>query len=415
MNDLIKPTKSQLDWHDCEIGVFIHFSINTFNNKQWSNGALDPITFNPTHLDCEQWVKVAKDLGAKYMVMVTKHHDGFCLWQTKTTDYSVKSSPYKKGKGDIVKEFVEACRKNEMKIGFYLSPWDRNSSIYPDKEKYDKLYVQQLTELLVEYLEKDELFEFWLDGAGSKGRVYNWDSIIGTIKKYHPNSMIFNMGDPTIRWCQNEFGHAPYPNYYVIKKSDWVLYDKGKGFSDGTGDTWVPAEVNFPIRLMQWFYQKKPIQIPLLTLKGLIKRYNRSVGYGSNMLLGHHPDRRGLIPEKDAKRTKELGDEIRRRFCNIVAETSGNGYEIELILDRREINCIVCQEDIQFGQAIDSYFFEQWKENEWEPIKLKDKSLTIGYKKIDYFKNTINPKKIRLKIDKAAIEPKIKSLRAYMI
>jgi alpha-L-fucosidase len=178
VKELVKPTPAQVRWQNAEFGMFVHFGINTFNNREWSDGTKSPKTFNPKRLNTDQWIQVAKNAGVNYMILTCKHHDGFCLWQTETTDYSVKSSPYKQGKGDVVDEFVASCRKFGMKFGFYLSPWDRHEPCYKDKEAYDKFYAKQLNELLTKYAEHDELFEIWFDGAGSAGREYDWKSII---------------------------------------------------------------------------------------------------------------------------------------------------------------------------------------------------------------------------------------------
>ena len=190
---IAKPTKQQLEWQDMEMGMFCHFGLNTFMDREWGDGTDSPECFDPKALDCSQWVLAAKKAGMKYLILTAKHHDGFCLWPTKTTDYSVKSSPWENGKGDVVKLCSEACEKEGIHFGLYLSPWDRNAPCYSNKEEYDKFYLRQLTELITQY---GPLVELWFDGAGSEGREYDWASVMEAINKYQPKAMVFNIGTP---------------------------------------------------------------------------------------------------------------------------------------------------------------------------------------------------------------------------
>ena len=202
------PTALQLRWQDTELGLFFHFGINTFYGKEWSDGSLAPGGFSPTRLDPHRWVETAKAAGAGYVVLTAKHHDGFCLWPTETTDYSVRSSPFRGGRGDVVGELAEACDRAHMPLGLCLSPWDRHEPSYPDAAAYDRFYVRQLTELCTRY---GHLFELWFDGAGSEGRRYDWDAIMEVADRYQPQAMVFNMGRKTIRWVGTRTAWPPTP------------------------------------------------------------------------------------------------------------------------------------------------------------------------------------------------------------
>ncbi len=424
-NPLPLPSKEQVDWLDAEIGMFCHFGINTFYNKEWSDGSLDPIKFNPTKLDCNNWVKVAKDMGAKYMILTAKHHDGFCLWPTKTTDYSVKSTPYKEGKGDIVKEFIDACKKEEMPVGLYLSPWDRHEPCYANKEEYDKFYLAQLTEILTSY--DVDMFEIWFDGAGSEGREYDWDSIMAVCNKHHPKAMIFSMGKPTIRWVGNELGYAPDPNWCVLKMGkDFTEMEKteikGVGLllesCDGLGNYWLPAECDVPIRkrffIRLWFYHPHS-RLFLRSYRHLIRLYEKSVGRGANLLLNLAPNRDGLIDRLDAKRARQLGAEIKRRYNknNIVAKTQGEGEILTISLEQKQkINCVVLQEEISEGQRVREYEVEYLgQEGKWEILS---KGTSIGHKKIDRFKSK-KVKQVRINITNSLAPPILKNFSLLFI
>lgn len=398
-----------------ELAMFIHFNINTYHNKQWSDGTLDPKTFNPTDLDCEQWVQVAQTIGAKYIVLTVKHHDGFCLWPTKTTGYSVASSSYKDGKGDVLQEFLDACRKHGMGVGLYLSPWDRNCPVYDDQDKYTDIYEEQLRELVEDYCDQDEIVEFWFDGANSYKDKFDWDRIYGILRKHQPNCSAFNMGYMDIRWVGNEWGRGQYPNYHVIKFNEWPKYELGKGSSNGEGDYWTNVEINYPIRPLQWFHQEKPFQTRLFSVKKLVKRYYNSVGQGANMLLNLGPDKSGKIPRKDALQAKKLGDQIRTLFSEktFIAETTGEGDEVILEFPPQIIDTVVIQENLMEGQRVDSYMLFYWQKDGWVPLKSKKKFLTIGHKKIDPLVKPVTTGKIKWKVKEAISSPIIRRLAVY--
>ncbi|MGO2994142.1 MAG: alpha-L-fucosidase, partial [Brachybacterium alimentarium] len=316
---VLAPTPAQLAWQKDGLGVFFHFGVNTFAGKEWSDGTLAPDTFDPSDLDADQWVRTARDLGAKYVVLTAKHHDGFCLWPTATTAYSVASSPWKDGGGDVVAEVVDACRRHGMKLGLYLSPWDRNAPQYEDPETYDEFYLAQLRELCTNY---GELHELWFDGAGSAGREYAWDRIGEVIAELQPTAMVFNMGPATIRWVGNEDGLAADPVEYVTTSTDLNNYDEDV---IQTGEAvYLPPECDVSLR-KGWFWQ--PGEEPK-SLSHLLAIHDRSIGLGANLLLNIPPDRRGRLDDADVERVRELAEALQQRFgdpVEAVLETGGAG------------------------------------------------------------------------------------------
>jgi len=298
----IKPKPQQLSWQALEIGVLIHFGPNTFQDREWGNGTADPKIFDPADLDAEQWVLAAKAGGAKYLVMVAKHHDGFCLWPSRHTEYSVKNSPWRGGKGDLVKEVEQACRKHGLRFGIYLSPWDRHEPSYKDNARYDDYYNNQLTELCTRY---GELVEIWLAGAGSEGHVYDFDRYVRTMRTYQPNANIFadtgflQYGD--VRWVGNEEGFAPEENWNVVDRLGYLRYR--------------PVEADTPLRHRHWFWHPND-ESSLKTLAQLMEIYEKSVGRGAQLVLGLAPDNRGRMPDSDVQRLKEFGDTLRRVYGN---------------------------------------------------------------------------------------------------
>lgn len=306
------PTPAQLRWQELELGVFIHFGINTFAGKEWSDGTVPASSFNPTELDAGSWVRAAKTAGARYLILTAKHHDGFCLWPTATTDYSVASSPWRGGTGDVVREAAEACKEQGIGLGLYLSPWDRNADCYNNPAAYDDFYVRQLTELCTGY---GPLMELWFDGAGSVGRKYDWDRIIAVVKEHQPDAMIFNMGQPTIRWVGNENGLASDPVTYVVDRTSDTQYTETS--SGLLAEHYLPPECDVSIR-RGWFWH--PDDQPK-SVEHLLAIYYQSVGMGANLLLNVPPDTRGLIPDRDILVLKEWKAELDRRLSGVVEAT----------------------------------------------------------------------------------------------
>lgn len=409
------PEKKQLEWQNLEVGLFCHFGLNTFNNREWGNGTDSPQSFNPTLLDAGQWAKAAKEAGFKYIILTAKHHDGFCLWPTETTDYSVKSSPWKDGKGDVVAEVAEACKQEGLLLGLYLSPWDRHEPCYTDKEAYDEFYLGQLTELLTGY---GPLVEVWFDGAGSEGREYDWKRIIEAVHLLQPNAQIFNMGEPTIRWVGNEAGVAPYPCWNTATQTKSSLYAEE---IEDCQIKWLPAECDVPNRRFHWFWHPED-EDSILPLEDLMDIYYRSVGHGCNLLLNVAPDNRGLLPDADVESLLNFGKEISRRFSCPIAVTTGKGYELELELGSLQaVNHVILMEDLSNGENIGSYTLEARIPNEWKMNgdcdpdyiwTLLVNGSAVGHKKIDKF-HMILTDRLRIRISDSISEPVIKSFEAY--
>jgi alpha-L-fucosidase len=310
-----------------------------------------------------------------------------------------------------------------MKIGIYLSPWDRNQEqfgCYSDEKAYDEFYCQQLTELLTWY--DAEYFEIWFDGAGSEGHTYNWEKIVGVIKRYQPKALIFGMGAPTIRWVGNESGFAPYPTWYVLNSPGGFsemekIEIEGVGLylreSHGFGNVFIPPECDVPIRKWCWFYHTNN-RILLKSLKHLIGLYDKSVGRGCNLLLNLAPNRDGLIEEPDAKRARQLGALIKKRYQSPIKEISGKEgeYTVDLVLSSpRKINCVITQENMADGQRVREYCIQIWDKVGWETVY---SGISIGHKKIDHIKPVLI-QKIRLKISNALLPPRIKRFAVYLI
>lgn len=400
------PTKQQLAWQDLEMGMFCHFGMNTFCDQEWGEGNDSPQLFNPAELDARQWVRTAKEAGFRYFVLTAKHHDGFCLWPTATTDYSVASSPWKDGKGDVVRECADACREEGIGFGLYLSPWDRHEPCYADPEAYDDFYARQLEELLTSY---GDLVEIWFDGAGSEGREYDWSRIMALIKQYQPNAMVFNMGAPTIRWVGNEDGLAPYPCWNTAESARVSMFSEASLKWLSETPRWVPAECDVPIRKDRWFWHPNEEHL-LLSLEQLMDIYYRSVGHGATLLLNLAPDHRGLLPQVDVERVIAFGNEVRDRFDQSIAETLGEGHFIELELNEHTvINHIITMEDISFGERVREYTLEAHSDGEWIEIV---RGSAIGHKKIDQF-SPITANKVRLKVTEAVDNPIIRRLAVF--
>lgn len=402
------PTRQQLAWQDMELGMFFHFGLNTFCNKEWGEGTDSPELFHPVSLDARQWVRTAKRAGFAYVLLIAKHHDGFCLWPTKTTDYSVRSSPWKNGQGDVVRECAEACREEGMPFGIYLSPWDRHDPRYAVKEAYDDVYCEQLTELLTQY---GPLVEIWFDGAGSEGRQYDWPRIMEIVKRYQPDAMVFNMGAPTIRWVGNEDGVAPYPCWNAADAARVSMFTNEMTSWLPETPAWVPAECPVPIRSGHWFWHPGN-ESGLRSLDELMEMYCRSVGHGATLLLNVAPDNRGLLPDEDVRRVIEFGDEIRRRFAKPLAETGGEGsLLVNELSEELPVDQIVLMERIAHGERVKAYTLEADRDGSWVELV---RGSAIGHKKIDRFE-PVRTKRIRLKVLSSEGEPLIRSFAVYCV
>ncbi len=406
-DNLAKPTPEQVAWADTEIGMFIHFGPATWQDVEEDNLSTPLDQINPEKLDTDQWVQVARDMGAKYVVFVAKHSGGFCSWQTDTTDYSIKHTPWRNGKGDVLADLSASCKKKGLKLGVYISPADHKHHINAggkaenaeEQKEYDKIYRQQLTEILSNY---GEMFEVWFDGSTGT-------AVTDIIQKHAPHAMVFQGPAATIRWVGNEDGTAPYPAWNALPMA---LARTGKATAkagDPDGDAWMPNECD--TEMTKYWHWKTNGSETLKSLDTLMDTYNKSVGRGAVLLLNQSPDRTGLIPAADAKRGKEFGDEVRRRFAKSLGDATGKGDVVELDLGKPTIlDTLVTMEDIAQGERVREYTIEGLAGDKW--IELA-KGTAIGHKKIDALPKPIEVSKLRLNITKSAAEPQIRKLSAY--
>jgi alpha-L-fucosidase len=416
----LKPSPQQVEWQDLEMGALIHFGPNTFLDHEWGDGTADPKVFNPTQFNPEQWMQALQAAGAKYVVFVAKHHDGFCLWPTAQTDYSVKSSPWQNGHGDAVRQVEEAARKYGLKFGVYLSPWDRHEPRYSNSAEYDQYYTAELDELAQNYA---DLEEFWLDGAGSAGHVYNFPRIIEELRTYQPNTLVFadvalfEYGD--IRWVGNEGGVIPYENWNVIDRHGYLR--------------WRPVEADTPLRKNHWFWHPND-ESSLKSLADLLSIYEQTVGRGGQLMLGIAPDRRGLLPEADVQRLQEFGAALRKLYGNnLVAGHVRSTPDDELALDGNPdtfwsapagshhamlnvsfakpitFDHALTMEWLNAGQHVEQYAIEVYKDGKWIGVA---QGYSIGHKRIDHFA-PVTVSRIRLNILASSAEAHIREFQIF--
>ena len=427
------PSPQQLEWQQMELTAFLHFGINTFTDREWGDGTEDPALFNPTELDAEQWVRTLKDAGFKMVLLTAKHHDGFCLWPTKTTRHSVASSPWKGGKGDVVKELRDACTKYGMKFGVYLSPWDRNAECYGDSPRYNQFFIEQLTELLTNY---GEVHEVWFDGANGEGpngkkQEYDWDAFYKTIQRLQPKAVMAIMGDD-VRWVGNEKGIGRETEWSATVLTPGIyarsaennkrlgVFGKAKDLgsrqmlTNATELFWYPSEVDVSIR-PGWFWHEKEND-KVKSLKHLTDIYFQSVGYNSVLLLNIPPDRCGLIHEADVARLREFAAYRRQAFANNAVQngqtpwTARAGEQREYALKPGStINVVLLQEDIARGQRVEDFTVEARVGGTWQQL---GKGTTVGYKRMLRFP-AVEADTIRLTIGQTRLEANIANVAAY--
>jgi len=426
-----KPTKEQLEWAACEIGAIIHFDINVYEpdyewRGQWDYNP-DPKIFNPKKLDTDQWVKSIKDMGGEYAVLVAKHCTGFSLWPTKAHDYSVSSSPWKNGKGDIVGDFIKSCKKYKVRPGLYYSAAANgyfkvdNPGLVITKDKkaqahYNKVVEQQLTELWSEY---GDLFEIWFDG-GVLPEEKGGPAIIPIMNKYQPNAVVFQGPKGTkslIRWVGNERGVAAYPSWSTTHTTTSSGGDKeiDKLHGDPEGPLWCPGEADFPIRAGGWqggwFYHKDNTKT-LRSKEDLVNRYYDTAGRNTNMLIGVVINPDGLVPSEDVSRMKEFGDEIKKRFKKPIKSTKGKKKELLVKLKKgTEINHVILEEGIKEGERIRDFEILGLQNSKWISLK---KGTCIGHKYIGKF-NAEKLDAVKLLIYKSVGTPIIKQMSIYNI
>ena len=417
----IKPSPQQVAWQDLEFGVLIHFGTNTFLDREWGDGTASPKVFAPSQFDPEQWMRAIKAAGAKYVVLVAKHHDGFCLWPTGQSDYSVKSSPWENGQDDVVRRVSQAARKFDLKFGVYLSPWDRHEPSYKNSAKYDDYYIAELSELTANY---GDLVEFWLDGAGSEGHVYNFPRIIDNLRISQPNTLVFadaalfEYGD--IRWAGNEDGTIPYENWNVLDRHGYLR--------------WRPVEADTPLHKNHWFWHPND-EATLKSVAELVSTYEETIGRGGQLMLGLSPDRRGMLPDADVNRLEQFGAAIRKRYGrNLIAKEHIRGQgAIEAALDGDpetfwsapagshqavlEANFAkpvtfdhaLVMEWLNDGQHVEQFRIEAWTGKDWSPLV---EGNAIGHKRIDHF-GPVSASRIRLNILASSSEAHIREFQVF--
>ena len=450
------PSARQLAWHEREFYGFIHFSINTFTDKEWGYGDEAATVFNPMALDARQWARTARDAGMKGLIITAKHHDGFALWPSRFTEHSVKGSPWKDGKGDVVGDLAAACREYGLAFGVYLSPWDRNHAEY-GRPAYLDYYRNQLRELLTHY---GTIAEVWFDGAnggdgyygGARERrridgstYYDWANTWKLVRELQPMATMFSDVGPDVRWVGNEKGVAFETSWNPITLDGYYpghpRYTQiAAGKPDGAD--WVPPEVDVSIR-PGWFYHPAE-DAKVATVDRLVEIYEQSIGRGSNLLLNIPPDRRGLIPDIDAQRLREFGERIASTYKTDLARQAtvrasqvrfgAAGFSAARVNDGSpstywatddavssgtlelqwaapvRIDRLVIQEFITRGQAVESWAIETETEAGWAPIA---RGTTIGYKRIATFP-PVTTRRVRLTIEKARASLAISTVGAYL-
>lgn len=335
--------------------MFIHFGINTFTGREWGDGTEDPALFDPTGLDCRQWARTAKQAGMKYAILTAKHHDGFCLWPTQTTGHSIRNSPWKNGTGDVVREFVDACREEGVLPGLYCSPWDRNAECYKDPAAYSEFYDRQLTELCSQY---GPLVQLWFDGAGSEGYKYDWDRITRTVRRLQPDAVIFNMGDPDIRWGGNELGYCHPDLWTVVHDGRWDVIWETEQRSIPEPGIYLPAEVPTTINRAGWFWHPNTSD-QVKGLEELVGVYYRSVGHGANLLLNLAPNPQGRLEQAEVDRLMQLSQEINRRFGSALASAGPGTGALEIQLPEPAlVGRFEAMEDLRYGETVLEWVLE---------------------------------------------------------
>ena len=401
-----RPTADQVLWQSYEIGMFVHFSMNTWQDQEYDDLSTPLSEFNPERLDTDQWARVAQDMGAKYIVFVAKHVGGFCMWPTETTDYSVKSTPWRNGQGDVMADLADSCQRYGIRLGVYLSPADRKHGATvggrcetPEAQaRYAETYRRQLTELLSNY---GDMVEVWFDGS----LVIE----VGDILEAHaPRAMVFQGPHATIRWVGNEDGYAPYPAWNSVPAIQAKSGVATAAHGDPDGEVWMPLENDARIRA-NWFWNSKN-HITLKSVEQLMNMYYASVGRGAVLLLNHTPDRTGLIPEADAQRSKEFRQEVQRRFGRSLAETNGAGTEHEIRFESKtKVDHVIIMENIEFGERVRAYVLEGLVGETWQEL---DRGISVGYKRIDGF-SPVELNAIRLRVTESSEVPVIRRFAVF--
>ncbi len=411
-HDLPKPTEVQYKWHEQERIMFIHFDPATWAGIEQDDHSVPLERINPKDLNTDQWCEAALAWGAKQILFVAKHTGGFCWWQTQTTEYGIRNTPYKDGKGDVFKELSESCKKYGLNLGVYVYPGDRTWGAMigsggktqdPSKqEAYNKVFRTQLTEVLTNY---GEMLEVWFDGSIGI-------DISDIMEKYAANAVVFQGPHATIRWPGTESGKLFYPAWNTVKSEDLKTGVSTQIHGDPNGDAWAPLETNTTLYDHYWFWSPEK-EKNRKSVDQLMDCYYQSVGYGSVFLLNASPDTTGLIPADDIKRYREFGDEIKRRFAHPLAKVeSKKGKRITLKFDNPAmVNHAIIVEDYREGERIREYRIEGLSDGKWVELT---RGISVGRKKIDFF-DEIELEGMRLIITKSAARPLIRSFSAYYV
>jgi alpha-L-fucosidase len=411
MNVSIRIKDKQLEFLDWEFGAFFHFGIRTFyeGHRDWDMQEMPLSAFAPSALDCNQWIKTIKAAGARYAILVCKHHDGFANWPSAYTGYSVAHTPWKDGKGDVVREFTDACRLHGVKAGLYYSPAEFGSST-KSAHDYDEYFINQISELLTGYGKIDYL---WFDGNGSEDHKYDTARITAVIRRLQPEILIFNMWDPDTRWVGNESGYAHSPNPNVVNQLSFSVFtDIPETMPQ---DRFLPVECDFRMRLSNWFYSDTD-EHTVKSVDELMGIYYYTVGRGANMLINIGPDRRGLLPGADAKRLLEFGDAIRRRFSCPLTDTFvyKDGSYISELPEPALISHVVLTESFSFEEPTAGFTVKAYPYSYGPPVLVYE-GKTIGHKAICQFPPFFT-KKIEVTLNKAggtADQGRLRSLALY--
>lgn len=460
----VVPSERQYEWQSMEFTAFLHFTVNTFTDMEWGEGTEDPALFNPTELDARQWIRVLKAAGMKLVILTCKHHDGFCLWPSAYNEHSVKSSPWRDGKGDVVKEIADACHEAGLKFGVYLSPWDRHEPTYGDSPVYNEHFKNQLRELLTGY---GEIAEVWFDGACGEGpngkrQVYDWPGYYSVIRELAPDAVIAIMG-PDVRWVGTESGYGRTTEWSVVpvemseqekiaaesqkednpeafRPKDLMDEDLGSRNKIVNADRliWYPSEVDVSIR-PGWFYHATQDSL-VKTPEKLVDIYFSSVGRNSLLLLNIPPDTRGLIHENDIaslEGMRAILDETFRvdmaRGASVTVSDCRPGKNGDMVIDsdsdtywiaregsetarleltlpkRRTFDVVMLQENIRVGQRIESFTIQAMIDGEWKAIA---EGTTVGYKRLLRFPE-VTTDRVRINITGSRTSPTVSTIGLY--
>ena len=386
------PSARQLAWHASEVGIFVHFGVNTFSDREWGDGTEDPASFNPTALDCRQWARAAKSAGATRLVLTAKHHDGLCLWPSRLTTHAVSHSGWRGGQGDVVREFTDACRAEGLGAGLYLSPWDRHEPSY-GTPAYNDHYVAQLEELLTGY---GPIVEVWFDGANGEGpngkrQVYDWPRFFATVRRLQPSAVMFSDAGPDVRWIGNERGMAGDPNWCAVNPGV-VPYPGAQGpgiieelqHGDPRGTVWRPGEADVSIR-PGWFWhpaEDGAVKPP----DELLDLYFASVGRNAGLLLNVPPTRAGVLADPDVASLAAFGSRRSALFATDLAAAAhvhAAGNVVELEWPRPvQFGVAALSEAIEFGQMVESFTLDALVGGAWVTCA---GGTTIGHKRLARF------------------------------